>query len=78
MESSQYVAMGPQIQLLVLYVSLHAGTYTVSTCSTTPHLCVLHLYNGRHSPMSVHYRVHTSPLLDHILIRVNLTHILTP
>lgn len=47
-------------------------------CSLTRHLCAVHLYSGRSQSKSVRNRVHTSPLLDSILIRVNPTHILTP
>jgi len=90
MESSQSVAMGSQSPLLVpirpvRYVSLHAGAYTVRPLGPSYQLVfsnkislVVHLYSGMSHSNSVHNRVHTSPLFDPILIRVNPTHILTP
>ena len=50
----------------------------INLCSPTRHLCAVHLYSGMSHSNSVHNRVHTSPLLDPILIRVNPTHIVTP
>ena len=50
----------------------------INFCSPTRHLCAVHLYSGMSHSNSVHNRVHTSPLLNPILIRVNPTHILTP
>jgi len=90
MESTQSVAMGSQGPLLVLirpilYVSLHAGAYTVRPVGTSYQLVFSNktslcgtLIQREVTLQECHYRVHTSPLHDPILIRVNPTHILTP
>jgi hypothetical protein len=51
----------------------------INLCSPTRHLCAVYLYSGMSHSNSVHNRVQwASPLLDPIVIRVNLTHTLTP